>query len=299
MSIHYNYKQMKKFTENLLKFLEIDLVFPERLISKIIIALFFSFFIFLFLIYYKPFNLDQFNEEILNLSCVYAAITGGIIFFILIVTHPFIKARRLHFTNGLLLVLFLIAMPLNYLANLIFTFSLPYGPNLDINHNYIILMMDILYGPALIITNIIDWKTKKLVIIDLKLQEKVDVEKTEKDFRSLKIVNNENKVLLEVRRESIVAAYSNENYSEVFVLKNGDINKLLIRITFTKLFNQLSKYPEFIRCHRTRIVNMKYVNGFIHNAGTRFLRMKYIDEAIPVSRNYPIEQHLPSLSPHP
>ncbi len=287
---------IKKIKEGILNFLEIELVFPKKVSSKILVSLFFIPIIFSFLIYYKPFNLEQFPEILIKSSFVYSAITGCIVFLLLLFAHPFFSSEDKPFNNLALLLLMVLTMPLNYFANLGYSHINETVVLLDMNYNYVILMMDLVFGPALLLANLVDWKKKKLVIIDLNLREKSEINEDDKFHGLLKIVNETNKPLLEVNPDTIIAASSNENYSEIFILKNGAVTRLLIRITFTKLFQQLSEFPEFIRCHRTYIVNLKYVTGFVNNSGNRLLRLKHFEEAIPVSKSYPIEQHFPTLT---
>lgn len=87
----------------------------------------------------------------------------------------------------------------------------------------------------------------------------------------------------------ILLIKSAENYVEIIYKDNENNKQKLIRTTLRNVEEQLRKYPEFIRCHRTCIVNTKYIlkltTGY---QGHRLKIMDYIEE-IPVSRQYLID----------
>lgn len=79
---------------------------------------------------------------------------------------------------------------------------------------------------------------------------------------------------------------SADNYVEIHYQDEGHMKKKLIRNTLRNLESQIKTYPHFIRCHRTCIVNIDYVEKFDSNCSTHNLTLKGYDQIIPVSRQY-------------
>jgi len=66
----------------------------------------------------------------------------------------------------------------------------------------------------------------------------------------------------------------------------GEIKKKLIRQTLLNTEHQFIKHPQIIRCHRTCLFNTNYVSKLnIYPQGYK-LKLEYIEEEIPVSRQY-------------
>jgi DNA-binding LytR/AlgR family response regulator len=79
---------------------------------------------------------------------------------------------------------------------------------------------------------------------------------------------------------------SADNYVEVFWEKDGEIKKKLIRQTLQNTEHQLITYPQIIRCHRTCLFNKNYVSKLnIYPQGYK-MKLNFIEEEIPVSRQY-------------
>lgn len=111
------------------------------------------------------------------------------------------------------------------------------------------------------------------------------------DQRSLNIVNQQKKVIHVLNLQSFICSFSYQNYVELYFLEDGKLKNVLLRLTFSSFYDQVSTCKMIIRCHRTRIVNLDYISSLVTNNGRKMVKLKYIDETIPVSRDYPIEDH--------
>jgi DNA-binding LytR/AlgR family response regulator len=104
------------------------------------------------------------------------------------------------------------------------------------------------------------------------------------------IIESENKSeSIKVDLNNVLLIKSANNYIEVFWKKDDEIHKKLIRNTLTKVENQLKIYPNFIRCHRTALVNKSFILKLTGGSQGHQIRLEGLDELIPVSRQYALK----------
>ena len=80
-------------------------------------------------------------------------------------------------------------------------------------------------------------------------------------------------------------ASSQANYCEIFYIKNDKLEKYLIRISLSNLFNQLSGFSGVEKVHRSYIANLLMVVNVSGNAQGYKLHFKHSENNIPVSRS--------------
>lgn len=86
---------------------------------------------------------------------------------------------------------------------------------------------------------------------------------------------------LDVDLQNILYVKAEGNYIEFF-FSNG--SKTLKRLTIKSLENSLNSYPNFIKTHRSYIVNINQIDAVIGNAQGYKLQLKNCSSIIPVSR---------------
>jgi len=86
--------------------------------------------------------------------------------------------------------------------------------------------------------------------------------------------------------ESFLFAQSADNYCMIHMLHNGHIHKRLYRLSLKSLEIQTSEIGNFVRCHRSFMVNTKMIVRTEGNSRGLELTLKNIDQTIPVSRVY-------------
>jgi hypothetical protein len=91
---------------------------------------------------------------------------------------------------------------------------------------------------------------------------------------------------LKLKYASILFIRSADNYIEIFYQENGQIVKKLIRSTLKNIETQLAIKKQFIRCHRTCIVNTMHIEKLQRNYSGYYLKLNFYEDAIPVSRQY-------------
>lgn len=87
---------------------------------------------------------------------------------------------------------------------------------------------------------------------------------------------------LDVDLQNVLYAKAEGNYIKLF-LNNG--SKTLKRLTMKSLENILESYPNYIKTHRSYIVNINQIDSVTGNAQGYKLQLKNCSDIIPVSRN--------------
>jgi len=78
---------------------------------------------------------------------------------------------------------------------------------------------------------------------------------------------------------------SADNYIKLYFVENQTLSQRVLRSTLKKSEEYLAQHEQVFRCHRTYIVNLAAVEHVSGNAQGYKLRLKGVNELIPVSRN--------------
>jgi DNA-binding LytR/AlgR family response regulator len=90
---------------------------------------------------------------------------------------------------------------------------------------------------------------------------------------------------IDIDLSTIVYIVSDNIYQEFVCHENGKITKILVRNTLSTIEKQLEKYPEFLRCHRSYIVNTRNIVSIDGNSRQQSFLLDMVDEKIPISRS--------------
>lgn len=90
--------------------------------------------------------------------------------------------------------------------------------------------------------------------------------------------------------DEILFAQSNNNYTTIVFLHENKVKQELMRITLKKVNEILETHPQFIRCHRSFLINKKQILSVDGNARLLQVKLKYVKDIIPVSRSFPKER---------
>ena len=83
---------------------------------------------------------------------------------------------------------------------------------------------------------------------------------------------------------------SDDNYIDMYIADNNELIKNTFRSTMKSLEFILEKHPQFIRVHRSYIVNLNYFNSFYDRTNQQIVLKSCGQEIpIPVSRKYKAE----------
>jgi len=96
--------------------------------------------------------------------------------------------------------------------------------------------------------------------------------------------DNSNDVFI-INPSTFLYAEADGNYVSIVQLTKGVIEKKLLRSTLKKVEEKISD-PNVIKCHRSFIINLQNVEDANGNAQGYKLKMKTVNEIVPVSRKY-------------
>lgn len=89
---------------------------------------------------------------------------------------------------------------------------------------------------------------------------------------------------LVIASNDFICAIANGNYSQIYYLQSEVVQKALIRITLTRLIEMSKTDPMVVRCHKSAVVNLRYIEKVGGNARNYYLKLKHTDLRIDVSR---------------
>ena len=108
-----------------------------------------------------------------------------------------------------------------------------------------------------------------------------------RDKRLLTINDENGKPVLSMPGDDLIYIKSEDNYISVIYRAGDKIKKALVRSTLKKLEDHLSA-ENILRTHRSFMVNMDNIGEVRRASRGCTIKMKHVDEEIPVSSNYKI-----------
>ncbi|MBU6343009.1 MAG: LytTR family transcriptional regulator [Bacteroidetes bacterium] len=95
--------------------------------------------------------------------------------------------------------------------------------------------------------------------------------------------NGKDQIILQANR--ILHLVAADNYVQIFYEENGQLKQKMLRNTLKDVELQLQPYPQFMRCHRTHLINLDQVETVEGNAQGYRIKLRLVATPIPVSRN--------------
>ncbi|HBG70592.1 MAG: hypothetical protein A2W93_08405 [Bacteroidetes bacterium GWF2_43_63] len=102
----------------------------------------------------------------------------------------------------------------------------------------------------------------------------------------IEIYSDRSKDVLKIPATDFIMIEAAGNYAKVCYKENNNVKVTLILATMKLLESQLSGHPQFSRCHKSYIVNLKKVSKVLGNSHGYRLEMPEIEQQVPVSRSY-------------
>ena len=250
-----------------------------------------TFGIFLFVLFFQPFPIEQleFNNRLL-----FVAGFGAIVFLLMVIVrmtfHTFIPAKYyqkdesqlLSYASGFL-ILSLCAVAL--------AFYLRYVGQVSITFFIMFKMVFICLVPAVVLWLYDEFQELKLQN-ELLVSEKEAIEKKihryEEDYqnKTIEFISEYSADNLVLQVTEVVLIKSADNYVEIVFQEGQIFKKKLIRNTLKNIELQVKPFSNFIRSHRTSIVNVFFVESLSRKHNNHWLSLKGYDEPVPVSRQY-------------
>ncbi|NIJ44791.1 hypothetical protein FHR24_001230 [Wenyingzhuangia heitensis] len=250
-------------------------------------------FTYLFLFIFQPYGIERIVKTNHFLIAGYGALVSVSLFisyFVLPKLFPFyfsVKSWTVQKEALFLLISFIIISSSNYFYHTIYVAQ--YLPNFSFLR-FVSVVFSIGVFPVFFIIFMIErYLYRKHNIPTQKIIE--TIRKERKELIEIPSDNlKEAPLVLDI--DSIIYAQSNNNYTTIFFIENKKKKKELIRITLKKVAIILEKYPQFVRCHRSYLVNKDEIFKVEGNARSLQVYLKQTDDILPVSRSFPKEQLL-------
>lgn len=248
--------------------------------NRFAIALIFGLFIFLFLFLFKPFGMNQLKPKSqLFISFGFGLVTSFVLIIIKYLIEPLLSKSKWTLGKEILWDLF-IATSIG-IANYIYI-SLIFHTDFVFKYLLLSVWTAILVGiiPVTIGIMISYNRRYKTALEEVAIIPEAVLWENEVIIRA---GNPKNEI--KMNPKNIVYLCSNDNYVTI-VAMNGDTQfKKTIRGTLKSAESELRKNSRFIRCHKSYIVNLDYVDRITgHNQNLK-IRLKPGGTDIPVSRS--------------
>jgi DNA-binding LytR/AlgR family response regulator len=245
----------------------------------------------LFILFFQPFPIDRFD---FNDNLLFVAGFGAIVFlfmFLLRVAIPWMIKKSHQNVNEPVLTSYLSGFIILALCSVAFVFYLRYVGFVSISF-YIVFKVVLTCLAPPVALKLYD-VNKELIqqnesLISERKTIQKQVEKYEEDNlnKSIEFISETGTENLTLLIAEVVFIQSADNYVEIAYMDGDNFKKMLIRNTLKNIELQIKQYSNFIRCHRTCIVNMHYIEKLNQNYSSHWITLKGYHEKIPVSRQY-------------
>ncbi len=288
----------------MLDFFKIKLPYQNAIKHKFLMALFYGFLPYTFLLIFKPFGLNDFlqHNKIFVLGYSFIAFAYNFCIYLLMDKISFF-VKNWNVIKVILLYFFIV-----------FSISVLYyiyhcsGENLplykSINYDEIVFMViAITLLPTILVVLTLKLNDNKRYFLELtsKKNNKIEVNKVKKRVFKIKTTSLKEQDLI-ININDFLYVNSDNNYCHFHYLNKDNIvvNKML-RITLKQVESQLKDFKYFLRCHNSYIINTSKIIKIDGNSTNRKIKLKHVNFSIPTSRSLKIsalsellqDNHLP------
>jgi hypothetical protein len=251
-------------------------------------------FVFLFLYIFRPFYLSQFDVIILEYTLGIGTIAFLGTFLVLYIPALIFKNyfNEDNWTIGR--NIFLIVIGLLFIGILLWYFCEMYkepyhlrklGPLEFIFYTFLVSLIPLTFFIFINEKNVREKREKKVVEIK-EIKRKNELNSTLILPKEITINSDNGKESITFLIDNLVYITSQGNYASFFLKNENNLNEKILRVTLTSIADDLKEYSNIIRCHKSYIVNVNYINDIYGNARGYLLKSKYISFDIPVSRSF-------------
>jgi len=265
--------------------------FVQLLNREIRFLLSISFGIFLFILFFQPFPLERFD---FNNSLLFVAGFGAIVFlFMFLMRVAFSRMIQKNDQNGSKSVLtsYLSGIIILTLCSVAFVFYLRYVGFVSISFYIVFKIVLICLAPPVAlklydVNKVLTQQNESLVSERKAIQKQIEKYEEDNLNKSIEFISETGAENLTLLIAEIIFIQSADNYVEIVYMDGDNFKKTLIRNTLKNIELQIKPYSNFIRCHRSCIVNMHFIEKLHQDYSSHWITIKGYQERIPVSRQY-------------
>ena len=269
--------------------------FNPNLLFKVKISFYLGLFVFLFLYVFKPFSLTILGDLLLEYTLI-IGLSAFIGSFFMLFFPPLIFKNYFNEDNWTIgKNIFLVFISLFIIGSIIWYFSVLYKSDKGILQlSYFRFLIYTFLVGLIPVLFVVFYNEKNIRIKREKNAEKFNTLKQEKLLsikktldKNVTIYSSNNKEKLEFNVDKLVYISSQGNYASFFFInKENSLKEKILRITLTKIDKDLEDYKNIIRCHKSYIINAKFIDSISGNARGYLLSSHTIPHQIPVSRSF-------------
>lgn len=247
--------------------------------------------IFLFILFFQPFSTEKFQFE--N-KLLFLAGFGIIVLIFLFISQAIFQhtlSKKDEENNSST-----VYVPLYYLfqivaTSLAFVFYIGFVGQISVTISIVVRVVFICLSlPVTIHLKIaIDTyqkRLKKLLFNTRSMQDKLKQFSESYSNKHIEIISESESDNFRIQVSEIVFVKSADNYVEIGYHDAGTVKKRMLRNTLRNVEQQLSEFNNFIRTHRSSLVNIQYIEKLNKNFNSYWLSIDKTKETIPVSRQY-------------
>lgn len=250
-----------------------------------------SFGVFLFVLFFQPFPLDQFdfNNRLLIVAglgaivFLFMALTRAAFLWIIKYENPTPEERVfLSYLGGFIIFV---------ASSVASAFYLHHVGSVDMTFYALFKVVLICLFPPVALGIADEFNELRQQIKLLTINKEIiheQVKKFENEYlqKSIEFVSENGAENLSLLISEVALIKSADNYVEIEFMESKQLKKKLIRNTLKNVEQQLKPYPNFIRCHRICIVNTDYIEKLTRRFNNHWLTIRGSEDEIPVSRQY-------------
>jgi hypothetical protein len=266
---------------------------PCRIIDstsdKIIIAVSFGFFIFLFLWVFEPFGLDAVTLNKPLYFSGYGLITTFVILFNTFVLFKIFKnffqpekwTIWKSIVHNFIMILPIALLNWTYFHNCEKPGDLEYS-----FLNFIFMTFAVGLFPSVFLELYVERHLRrKNELLSRMVNQQVRDRNYSEDKIQNEMVNFSNSSLT-LTIDKVLFVNSMGNYVTIYFWDSDEVKKEVIRSTMKTIETDLLNFNKIVRCHKSYFVNLSKVVGTSGNARALYLHLTNIDISIPVSRTF-------------
>ncbi|HKJ42848.1 MAG TPA: LytTR family transcriptional regulator DNA-binding domain-containing protein [Sunxiuqinia sp.] len=247
--------------------------------------------LFLFVLFFQPFPIDQFefNNRLLFLVGLVAII---FVFLVLVrVVFHSVISKSDYLNDESFLVTYISSILILVLSAVAMAFYLRYVGHVSITFYIMFKVVFICLVPPVALKIYDEFqklnKQNELLKSEKKtILSKIEQYKEDYQNRTVEFSSDYKEDNFRLLIGDVALIKSADNYVEIIFRDGNTYNRKLIRNTLKNIEHQIKPYSNFVRCHRTSIVNTYFVEKLSRKLNNHFLIIRGYQEPIPVSRQY-------------
>ena len=250
-----------------------------------------SFGVFLFVLFFQPFQLD--HVDVNNRLLIVAGLGCIVFLFMILVRAAFLWIIQYEDPSPqeLIYLAYLGGLIIWVLSSVAFAFYIRYVGSVEITFYTMFKVILICLFPPVALGIADELKDLRQQNESLTFKKEIIQEqfkKYELDYlqKSIEFISENGSENLSLLISDVALIKSADNYVEIVFMEDKYLKRKLIRSTLKNIEQQLKPYPNFIRCHRICIINTHYIEKLNRKFNTYWLTIKGLQDPIPVSRQY-------------